>query len=151
MPCYRCGTRQVDPVRGHSPWKRGVRADEQVLICPACQAEHDWMSDLDRCSGCGSVHLVRRLGEVECRDCGAVTAPAPGVVGVAGASPASLSGVGRDTGGAGPAAVGAGPAAPGPSEEVTVGAPGLSEEVASALDRVLGRVRGPVPARSGSG
>jgi len=25
---------------------------------------------------CGSVHLVRRLGEVECRDCGAVGQPA---------------------------------------------------------------------------
>jgi transcription initiation factor TFIIIB Brf1 subunit/transcription initiation factor TFIIB len=30
------------------------------------------MSELDRCQICGSVHLVRRLGEVECRDCGAV-------------------------------------------------------------------------------
>ena len=32
MPCYRCGTRQVDPVRGHSPWRRGVKGDEQVLV-----------------------------------------------------------------------------------------------------------------------
>ena len=74
MPCYRCGTRQVDPVRGSSPWLRGVRADRQVLICPDCQADGRWLTDLDRCSACASAHLVRRLGEVECRDCGAVWA-----------------------------------------------------------------------------
>jgi hypothetical protein len=72
MPCYRCGTRQVDPDRGESPWRRGVRADRQVLICPDCQTTGDWAAELDRCQVCGSVHLVRRLGEVECRDCGAV-------------------------------------------------------------------------------
>jgi hypothetical protein len=75
MPCYRCGTRQVDPDRGESPWRRGVRADRQVLICPDCQAAFDWTGELDRCQVCGSVHLVRRLGEVECRDCGAVGQP----------------------------------------------------------------------------
>jgi|SRR5215469_5798571 len=74
MPCYRCGTRQVDPDRGSSPWLRGVRADRQVLICPGCQADGRWVSDLDRCGVCASIHLVRRLGEVECRDCGAVGA-----------------------------------------------------------------------------
>jgi hypothetical protein len=76
MPCYRCGTRQVDPDRGESPWRRGVRGDRQVLICPDCQVAIDWASELDRCQVCGSVHLVRRLGEVECRDCGAVGQPA---------------------------------------------------------------------------
>jgi hypothetical protein len=76
MPCYRCGTRQMDPDRGESPWRRGVRGDRQVLICPGCQAAIDWSSELDRCQVCGSVHLVRRLGEVECRDCGAVGQPA---------------------------------------------------------------------------
>jgi len=76
MPCYRCGTRQVDPDRGESPWRRGVREDRQVLICPGCQAAIDWTNELDRCQVCGSVHLVRRLGEVECRDCGAVGRPA---------------------------------------------------------------------------
>jgi predicted amidophosphoribosyltransferase len=75
MPCYRCGTRQVDPDRGESPWRRGVREDRQVLICPDCQAAVDWANDLDRCQVCGSVHLVRRLGEVECRDCSAVGQP----------------------------------------------------------------------------
>jgi hypothetical protein len=76
MPCYRCGTRQVDPDRGESPWKRGVRGDRQVLICPACQVAHDWTADLDHCPVCSSVKLVRRLGEAECRDCGSVRPPA---------------------------------------------------------------------------
>jgi hypothetical protein len=53
-----------------------VRGDRQVLICPDCQAVADWTQELDRCHVCGSVHLVRRLGEVECRDCGAVGLPA---------------------------------------------------------------------------
>ena len=78
MPCYRCGTRQVDPDRGETPWRRGVRGDRQVLICPGCQAAIDWSVELDRCQVCSSVHLVRRLGEVECRDCGAVGRPAVG-------------------------------------------------------------------------
>jgi hypothetical protein len=76
MPCYRCGTRQVDPDRGESPWRRGVRANRQVLICADCQLAVDWTAELDRCQTCGSIHLVRRLGEVECRDCGAVGQPA---------------------------------------------------------------------------
>src|SRR5258708_7735297 len=72
MPCYRCGTRQVDPDRGSSPWQRGVRADRQVLICPCCQDAWDWKADLDSCPACAGAHLVRRLGEVECRDCGTI-------------------------------------------------------------------------------
>jgi hypothetical protein len=70
MPCFRCGTRQSDPVRGASRWRRGVRADRQVLVCPGCQSTVDWAADLDRCVGCGSIALICRLGEVECRDCG---------------------------------------------------------------------------------
>ena len=85
MPCYRCGTRQVDPDRGESPWRRGVRGDRQVLICPDCQVAVDWTTELDRCQVCGSVHLVRRLGEVECRDCGAVGQPAEAGLVTAGA------------------------------------------------------------------
>ena len=122
MPCYRCGVRQVDPDRGESPWKRGVRADRQVLICPACQSSFDWTGELDRCPVCSSVHMVRRLGEVECRDCGDVREPAssdpvPGVT--ASASPGSVPGVVRD-----------------PDLGET---PGLAEEVELALARVLGR------------
>ena len=115
MPCYRCGARQVDPVRGQvSPWRRGVKGDEQVLICPACQAAADWTGDLDKCPQCGSVHLVRRLGEVECRDCGATIPPAgDGGLAAGGALPGAWRTTGR--------------------------APGLSEEVAEALERVLRR------------
>jgi hypothetical protein len=70
MPCYNCGARQTDPVRGASPWKRGVRDETQVLICPDCQGMHDL--DLDTCGTCGSNSLICRLGEIECRGCGAV-------------------------------------------------------------------------------
>jgi len=116
MPCYRCGTRQVDPDRGSSPWLRGVRADRQVLICPGCQSDGEWVTDLDRCALCASIHLVRRLGEVECRDCGAVGADAAG-----------------SAAGAGPVAVDAGPAT----------SPGLADEVEQALARVLRRSASP--------
>jgi hypothetical protein len=71
MPCYRCGARQADPKRGPSPWKRGVRAGTQVLVCPDCQRVHDWTADLDRCATCGSTMLVRALGDTTCRACGA--------------------------------------------------------------------------------
>jgi hypothetical protein len=74
----------------------------------------DWKADLDRCAVCSSVHLVRRLGEAECRDCGWVGPPeaAPTLAGQS-----SLAGA--ETGG---------------------GADGLSlaEEVEQALSRVLG-------------
>ena len=113
MPCYRCGTRQVDPDRGSSPWLRGVRADRQVLICPGCQADGAWVTDLDRCALCASVRLVRRLGEVECRDCGAIGAQAAD-------SAADNLTVGGDD-----SAADAVPA-------------GLAEDVEQALARVLG-------------
>ena len=79
MPCYRCGVRQVDPTRGASPWRRGVKGDEQVLVCPTCQQRHDWTADLDACASCGSTALVRLLGETRCRDCGASSTLAPDV------------------------------------------------------------------------
>ncbi|HUL24357.1 MAG TPA: hypothetical protein VLW44_01110 [Streptosporangiaceae bacterium] len=121
----------MDPARGHSPWRRGVRGEQQVLICPTCQGMHDWKADLDQCSRCGSVRLMRRLGEVECRDCGFVAAPESGAVPELAAVP-EKAGVGavRDDGIAGLAVMSG------------AEAPGLSEEVARALDRVLGR--GPV-------
>ena len=142
MPCYRCGARQVDPDRGESPWKRGVRADRQVLICPACQSSVDWAGELDRCPVCSSVHLVRRLGEVECRDCGYVREP--GGSGSAGMGP--VPGVAPDVA-AGPAAArpatAAGPAVA-PGEAPGFGdTPGLAEEVELALARVLGRAGKP--------
>jgi predicted amidophosphoribosyltransferase len=68
-PCYHCGQRQTDPGKGPSAWKRGVIADEQVLVCPDCQQSHDWIADLDRCESCGSTMLLRALGETRCREC----------------------------------------------------------------------------------
>jgi hypothetical protein len=77
MPCYRCGVRQTDPSRGSSPWRRGVRGDHLVLVCPACQAAvPDWAADLDRCDRCDGTHLIRRLGQVECLDCDWIRDPA---------------------------------------------------------------------------
>jgi hypothetical protein len=73
VPCYRCDTRQTDPAKGASPWKRGVVAGEQVLVCPECQRAHDWTADLDRCSACGSTQLAKTLGTVVCKACGAAT------------------------------------------------------------------------------
>jgi hypothetical protein len=77
MPCYRCGARQTDPGKGPSPWKRGVISDEQVLVCPDCQAIHDWTADLDKCESCGSTMLVRALGETRCRACSFVKQAVP--------------------------------------------------------------------------
>jgi hypothetical protein len=104
MPCHRCGARQADPVRGSSPWKRGVRDERQVLVCPYCQSAHDWTADLDQCVKCGSTALVCRLGDIECRGCGH-TRPAR-----------------RETD---------------TDYPVAARAPGLSEEVAAALTRIL--------------
>ncbi|KAB2376937.1 hypothetical protein [Actinomadura montaniterrae] len=112
MPCFRCGARQTDPVRGASPWRRGVQADHQVLVCPGCQTAHDWADDLDRCAACGSVALVCRLGEVECRDCGHTREAV------------------RDD----PRPPDLVPSNAGPRDDR-----GLSEEVAAALSRVLRR------------
>jgi hypothetical protein len=129
MPCYRCGTRQVDPDRGESPWKRGVRRERQVLVCPGCQDAFDWTSDLDRCRVCGSVHLLMRLGEVECRDCGNVRAPV---------TPGHLAAPGHLTG--------PGPADPVPAADSAAQASAaeadLAREVELALARVLGRTAG---------
>ena len=111
MPCYRCGVRQTDPERGKSPWRRGVLRDELVLVCPGCQESADWTAELESCSRCASVHLIRRLGQVECLDCGLVTEP--------GAVPAGLR-VRR-------------PADPGRADAA------LAQEVGAALDRLLGR------------
>jgi hypothetical protein len=96
------------------------------------------MSDLDRCPVCSSVHLVRRLGEAECRDCGSVrpsaSMPLPGHLA------ALASGAGS------PAASAAGPGAAaaagadGTGEAAAVH--GLAQEVELALARVLGRTAG---------
>jgi hypothetical protein len=163
MPCYRCGVRQTDPSRGQSPWKRGVVQHSQILICPGCQDAADWTADLDRCSRCSGVHLVKRLGEVECRDCGAIVAPdASGETDFAGALGQEPGGAGPGVAGpvpAGPVPAGSGPGSEGGGLEGAGRGPDLSEEVARALDRVLGQSlvsqsiqRAPDPgAKSGSG
>jgi hypothetical protein len=111
VPCYRCGARQTDPAKGASPWKRGVRAGVQVLVCPQCQGRGDWLTELDRCQECGSTMLVRLLGETHCRACGE---SAPESTRVRPADRAS-----------------------GAME----GATGLADEVEAALDRFFGRTR----------
>jgi hypothetical protein len=144
MPCYRCGVRQTDPSRGQSPWKRGVRRYSQILICPGCQDTADWAAELDRCSQCSSVHLVKRLGEVECRDCGAIVPPQasgePGRPGPADEEPAGGGPAGLSLGLAGAGGAGAGEVSAGDAGLAGAGrGSDLSEEVARALDRVLGR------------
>jgi hypothetical protein len=104
MPCYRCGARQTDPVRGPSPWKRGVRSGTMVLVCPDCQRHHDWTSELDTCPSCGSVALTRTLGDTTCKACGSVVP-------------------GQDV----------------PAQTSQQGAPGLSDDVAAALERAFNR------------
>jgi hypothetical protein len=130
MPCYRCGTRQVDPDRGESPWMRGVRGDRQVLVCPACQVSADWRAELDECPVCASVHLVRRLGEAECRDCGWVRPSAP----------ASGTGLPGHLAALAPGAAGGGlEPEPEPAPGSRAAESDLAREVEQALARVLGR------------
>jgi transcription initiation factor TFIIIB Brf1 subunit/transcription initiation factor TFIIB len=50
------------------------------LVCPACQESGNWTAELESCSRCGSVHLIRRLGQVDCLDCGLVREPEPALV-----------------------------------------------------------------------
>jgi hypothetical protein len=89
-----------------------VLRDELVLVCPACQESVDWTAELESCSRCASVHLIRRLGQVECLDCGLVREPEAALV------PAGTQAAG-DLRGHPDAA--------------------LAEEVGRALDRLLGR------------
>ena len=121
MPCYRCGVRQTDPERGKSPWRRGVLRDELVLVCPACQESWDWTAELESCSRCASVHLIRRLGQVECLDCGLVREPV--------LADAALV----------PSGVPAPPAPRAPAGSGDRPDAALAEEVGRALDRLLGR------------
>ncbi|WP_131767173.1 hypothetical protein [Candidatus Protofrankia californiensis] len=118
MPCFRCHTRQTDPARGASPWRRAVVSGEQVLFCPQCQQTVGWSEVLDRCGGCGSTHLAKALGSISCRDCGREISPAP---------------PGLDLPALGPAL------SPGnaPAQPVSA-SPELSAEVEAALARVLG-------------
>ena len=90
-----------------------------MLICPDCQHVPDLAADLEHCRQCGSVRLVRRLGEVECRACGFVVPPDGGPVELPDAGPVELPDAG-------------------PVELPDAG-PGLAEEVSQALERIFGR------------
>ena len=71
MPCHRCGRMQTDPVKGASPWARGVMGAEQVLVCPECQSRDPaWTTRLERCDRCGSTRLWIVLDAIVCRECG---------------------------------------------------------------------------------
>jgi hypothetical protein len=83
------------------------------------------------------MHLVRRLGEVECRDCGDVREPS--------AAPASVTPISGAAAAPGGAAGGAGGSSVGGDTDFGE-TPGLAEEVELALARVLGRGK---PARIG--
>jgi hypothetical protein len=122
VPCYRCGVRQTDPERGRSPWRRGVRHDQLVLICPACQESADWTAELERCAKCRSAHLIRRLGQVECLDCGLVREPEATLV------PSRRPGDPADPSLADPSLA-----------DPSLADPSLADEVGRALDRLLGR------------
>jgi hypothetical protein len=93
------------------------------------------MAELDRCPVCLSAHLVRRLGEVECRDCGYVRDP-----GSASGDAGPVTGV--PAGAAAPAAGSPGAGEPRPEPDFGE-TPGLAEEVELALARVLGRAGRP--------
>src|SRR5580692_1519203 len=137
--------RQTDPERGKSPWRRGVVHDQLVLICPACQESADWTAELERCAKCRSAHLIRRLGQVECLDCGLVREPEalvnpgldPGLVPVGGYDATGRAPAGGSASAGGLAAAGGSAAAGGRRSGAADSA--LADEVSRALDRLLGR------------
>jgi hypothetical protein len=137
--------RQTDPERGKSPWRRGVVHDQLVLICPACQESADWTAELERCAKCRSAHLIRRLGQVECLDCGLVREPEalvnpgldPGLVPVGGYDATGRAPAGGSASAGGLAAAGGSAAAGGRPSGAADSA--LADEVSRALDRLLGR------------
>jgi hypothetical protein len=91
------------------------------------------------------MHLVRRLGEVECRDCGDVREPSAAtasVTPISGTAPGGAAAGGAAPGGAAGSAGGS----PVGGDADFGETPGLAEEVELALARVLGRGK---PARIG--
>ena len=89
----------------------------------AARSGPDWTAELERCAKCRSAHLIRRLGQVECLDCGLVQDAEATLV------PAGAP----DAAGRGPAAAGPGPGHDAPADT------SLADEVSRALDRLLGR------------
>jgi hypothetical protein len=73
--CHVCGRPTYDPDKRERPWARAVSGGRVALVCPTCQADRpEWKSSMDRCAVCGSIRLSVTLGEVVCRECGAVSA-----------------------------------------------------------------------------
>ncbi|MEX2457943.1 MAG: hypothetical protein WD770_03035 [Actinomycetota bacterium] len=73
--CHLCGRPTYDPDKRERPWARAVAAGTLVLVCPVCQGERpNWKAGVDRCATCSSPRLSVTLGEVVCRECGAVGA-----------------------------------------------------------------------------
>jgi hypothetical protein len=69
-----------------------VLREHLVLVCPACQAsDADWAGALDRCARCAGAHLIRRLDQIECLDCGFVRDSAPSASSALPASSAALA------------------------------------------------------------
>src|SRR5258708_26807396 len=126
MPCYSCGARQSDPERGPSPWKRGVVREHLVLVGPACQRRPGGSEELQSCARCESLHLIRRLDQVECLDCRLVREAAPEDAAAEQSAPEDTA---CDDAAPEDAAPAGGPAGDG----------ALAAEVASALRRVLYR------------
>jgi hypothetical protein len=119
--------------------------DQLVLICPACQESADWTAELERCAKCRSAHLIRRLGQVECLDCGLVREPEallnpgldPGLVPVGGYDATGRAPAGGSASAGGLGAAGGSAAAGGRPSGAADSA--LADEVSRALDRLLGR------------
>jgi len=138
MPCYRCGARQSDPERGASPWKRGVAREHLVLVCPECQRRPGWSAEFQSCARCGSLHLIRRLDQVECLDCRLIRDAAPEDAAPGHAAPDGIAPDGTAPDGTALDGTVQGSAAPdrtapadGPAGDAT-----LTADVASALRRV---------------
>jgi hypothetical protein len=111
-----------------------VVRDQLVLICPACQESTDWTAELERCAKCRSAHLIRRLGQVECLDCGLVREPEAATLvparGVAGSDAPARAPAGSPD---------VPPRAPAAGRLSGAADTALADEVSRALDRLLGR------------
>ena len=121
-----------------------------VLVCPACQRRPGWSAQFQSCARCGSLHLIRRLDQVECLDCRLVRDAAEGAT-PEGATPEGATPEGATTEGAttegatteGATTEGTAPEGSAPDGSAPAAGPAgdaaLAAEVASALRRVLRR------------
>jgi hypothetical protein len=106
-----------------------VLREHLVLVCPACQRRPGWSGELQSCARCGSLHLIRRLDQVECLDCCLVRDAAWDDTA---RDDTARDDTAREQAGPGDTVPADGPVGP-------VGDAALAAEVASALSRVLRR------------